>query len=601
MISQNSQCEELILELFSNVFHDLSIRYPEDKKSLARDFHTLQKRVSCEGVSFCTKILPKLGKAFERALETGRIEVPREFKRSHGNQTIPAFMQAMFMRCFGPCGSLGEPSPGVIRDIRQVLFFVYKLELPYLRVQEQAVLTAFLDTENELRCGDEPMDGPVFQGARELVTEVCGGFDASAILPRHGPGAVATGERQDEKWTFKRLYPSLHRLYPYYEYFMVGGARELIDRIKWYRGLVRDEIPTAKVVLVPKDSRGPRLISCEPLEIQYIQQGIMKSLVPHIEKHRLTRERVNFTFQDFNRNLATISSIDRSRATIDLKDASDRVSLRLVEQLFADTALLDALRATRSPQTRMPDGTIVELCKYAPMGSALCFPIEALCFWAIASSAISLSFNVPLHESGRLVYVYGDDIIIPRNAYECVIGALESASLRVNRTKCFVDGYFRESCGMDAYKGHDVTPLKIRTLWTGKPSDGSAFASYVTYANRLGELGYGQTAAFLWAMIERVYGRVPYGTSESGYPSRWVSSKFKALIKNIEEGFRVRWKDSVQVVEILAKRITTHLDETSLDGWNRLLRDQVSPMLDTPNQVVNPRRTQIRTRWIAVV
>jgi hypothetical protein len=42
--------------------------------------------------------------------------------------------------------------------------------------------------------------------------------------------------------------------------------------------------------------------------------------------------------------------------------------------------------------------------------------------------------------------------------------------LKVNEGKSFVHGQFRESCGVDGFKGYDVTPLKPRTLVADGPA-----------------------------------------------------------------------------------------------------------------------------------
>jgi hypothetical protein len=169
----------------------------------------------------------------------------------------------------------------------------------------------------------------------------------------------------------------------------VGGGKEIIDRVQWYRGLERLPAGTAKVVLVPKDSRGPRLISAEPLEYQWIQQGVGRSIVAHLEAHHLTKGRVNFTHQEVNRRLAQESSATLELATLDLKDASDRVSLELVRRVFKNTPeLVRALEAIRTDATLLPDGRVQSLKKFAPMGSAVCFPVEAFVFWAILTASI---------------------------------------------------------------------------------------------------------------------------------------------------------------------------------------------------------------------
>lgn len=457
---------ELLLDLFLQILADLCGKYPEQSKTFHRDIIEIEHRYSMEGLSFLTKTLPKLGKAFDAALESQRLSIPCEFKRYHKNRNIPAFLRGLFSLCFDAEGSLGDPSPSVIADIRQILFLAYKVEVPYSPALEESVIEGFIQTEVELENMSLDSHTEVIRMARELIHHVCSDLDLKDIRPKHGPGAVATGERMDEKWNFSRLYSRIHQMYPYYDYFMIGEGRELVDRIKWYRSLDRLDTGTAKVVLVPKDSRGPRLISCEPLEYQFIQQGINRALVARLESHSLTKGQINFASQEINRSLALANSMSREMATIDLKDASDRLSRELVKILFP-TRIFNCLDAARSSATRLPDGRVIELNKFAPMGSAICFSIEAFVFWALSVASIVIQSGCSYGKAAHRVFVYGDDIIIPITFVPGVVATLEAYGLKVNMHKSFRYGYFRESCGMDAYKGVEVTPTRISTLWTG--------------------------------------------------------------------------------------------------------------------------------------
>jgi hypothetical protein len=274
-----------------------------------------------------------------------------------------------------------------------------------------------------------------------------------------------------------------------------GGANPL------HHLLVAD--PPAKVILVPKDSRGPRLISCEPLENQWIQQGIMKELVKFIENHPLTKGMINFTDQAINQELARSGSITGGIATLDLKEASDRVSMALVERIFP-RPLVDALYASRSLATTLPDKSVVKLGKFAPMGSALCFPVMALTIWAALTCEDGFTYAC----SSDATFVYGDDVIVPTAQAVDAIARLERIGLKVNADKSFTSGFFRESCGMDAFHGVDVTPCRIKTPWRDRPEPG-VLTSYVAQANELYEQGYPRTAALLAANVVETYGQVP--------------------------------------------------------------------------------------------
>jgi hypothetical protein len=81
--------------------------------------------------------------------------------------------------------------------------------------------------------------------------------------------------------------------------------------------------------------------------------------------------------------MAKEGSVSGEIATIDLSDASDRVSLALVEELFGfNPGFLRFLKLSRSPFAQLPGGELVLLNKFASMGSALTFPVEAMVFTA---------------------------------------------------------------------------------------------------------------------------------------------------------------------------------------------------------------------------
>lgn len=570
-------------------------------KSIRKDIDVLRHRVSSEGLSFLTKTLPKLGKALDQGMASTRFSVPREFKRSHGSPCIPAFMQEYFSLVFDKDGFLREDAePFAVKHLRQVLLFAYKLELPYESLQERQVIDAFVETEREFERSDDIEETALVAASSYVIRTIFEDFKPRDVVPRHGPGAVATGEKLEDKWNFSRLYKSIHQMYPYYEYFVVGAARELIDRLDWYKSLERLDHGRAKVVLVPKDSRGPRLISCEPLEYQWIQQGLGRSIMRHLESFWMTRGRVNFTLQSINREHALESSRSLEYATLDMKDASDRVTLKLVERLFVhNDELLRCLKATRTTSTTLPDGRVIMLRKYAPMGSATCFPIESVIFYALCVAAIARHERMPLPSAGKLVYVYGDDLVVPTRLAQVCMQALESVHLVVNKQKCCITGPFRESCGMDAFKGVQVTPSRLRSQWTGRRSDGSAYASYIALSNDLAEKGYSSVSYYILRRLYEVYGTIPYSPTHSGVLGIVVTDPEHAEKMN-SRYFRNRVSRDYQRVEFLLPTLVSKYGDTKLDGWQRLLRDVNQGAGDLPSSVVFPRSTRIKRRWTSI-
>jgi len=155
------------------------------------------------------------------------------------------------------------------------------------------------------------------------------------------------------------------------------------------------------------------------------------------------------------------------------------------------------------------------------MGSALCFPIEAMVFLTIAFVGIERSLNRQLTKSDiksflGQVRVYGDDIIVPVDHVRSVIGALEDFGLLVNTDKSFWNGNFRESCGGDFYDGVWVTPVRVRRVFPSERSNTRELISVVSLRNQLYYTGMWKTAAWLDERITRLLGGIyPIVDSES--------------------------------------------------------------------------------------
>ena len=573
---------------------------PFDSKNLARDVSTLEARFASEGIGFVTKVLPRLGKHFDHALEVLQFAAFEGFKAQKG-RTTPRFLSALFNRVFDSSGALREDAdPNAVRGIRQVCFCLYKLELPFEPFASAAVLGQFVLVEEELKLQVIRSDDELVTTASHIAETIFDGFDPKDISPRQGPGSVATGERFDNKWEFSRLYRTIHQVYPYYEYFIVGGGREVLDRVQWYRNLARLESGEAKVLLVPKDSRGPRLISAEPLEFQYIQQGLGRELVSFLERSNLTRGHINFSDQTINQKLALESSRTKAFATIDLKDASDRVSTLLVSRIFERCPeLLRALLAVRTSATRLPNGDLVQLSKFAPMGSSVCFPVLASVCYVVIASALVRKYHLPLGQAVSGIYVYGDDIIVRNEWYHDVVEALSSVGLVVNTGKSYTYGPFRESCGWDAFNGHLVQPLRWKKLYTGNKFDGQLLAALVSFGNQAKARGYVHLHQFIKERTEKLYGLIPHGLSTSPMPCWEEPSYWRAICANRATGIPARWNKKYHLLEFNVLRLQPGKRRSTLDGWQRLLREQLQPSLD-PSSLGIRRSLKIKRRWTSI-
>jgi len=510
----NNSQGDFYVTVLAGVYHDL-VGAIIPQSEVKRDLEEIQSRVRSEGLGFLTKTLPKLGKAIDRSLgQACRLQF-EGFKKKPRTQ-LPAFGYRLISLLFTDEGHPRQAKPGMnscceavespnkdsgssnalnpsretmvmaLKALRQIAYLCYKVDLPYREELKTNVIQSFEKTEQDLRGFHPrnlgPTDRSVLSIARRLVRRVLANADPLSGIPRHGPGSVSTGEKSPEKHIFKRYYKRLDSVFHYPDWMMLNW-NHVAEDLGWLQSLPSHKYGEAKVVLVPKDSRGPRLISAEPLEYQWIQQSLLSVLVPTIEGHNLTKGHVNFTLQNVNRDLALEGSRTGRWATLDMKDASDRVSLKLVHSIFPDR-WFRALYASRTPFTRLPSGKRVAMKKFAPMGSAVCFPIEALTFWSLIVSTLIVHRGYTLRKACTNTYVYGDDIVVNVDDHDIVCQSLERFALKVNRDKCCVAGFFRESCGMDAFLGSSVTPLKLRKPWLSKLSP-AAVISYTAFCNAM--------------------------------------------------------------------------------------------------------------------
>lgn len=426
----------------------------------ARDVTTLAQRVRHEGESFLTKTLPSLGKAIDLALQGTTPLTCTSFKK-RGRTALPAFLSALLRRVFTDDGYVRDkPCITSIRLLRQVTLWCKKLEKGYSDESLQKAVDDFVSVDASLpSCeGDMPRAGRLLAVARAIVERIFRNVDpVTTAAPAHGPGSVADAAGVIGKRVFGVRYTDLERMFrPIPWFFSLRDASECPQRIL---GRIKRQFGLSRLKFVNKDSSGPRSIGFEPAAYMWCQQALKRLMYFHIEKvARLTRGHVNFTDQTINRSFALLW---RLWITLDMSKASDRNSLALFKALWANTPLYPWLMASRTPGTVLPNGRVLWYKKFAPMGSAVCFPVQAVTYYALACAALHLS-GMPLLLACRKVYVYGDDLIVPHGYHTVLYDAFESVGLKFNADKCCVDGRFRESCGCDAYDGQEVTPVRFR-------------------------------------------------------------------------------------------------------------------------------------------
>jgi hypothetical protein len=592
----HNSLEEFYSSIYCDLYIDIAEQCHVNLTESRLDLRKIRNRVVSEGLSFLTITLPRLGKAIDTALSKSTLLTISGFQKIPGT-AIPKLFGSLLRRVFTDAGSERiNADPVALRALRQLVYFLYKLEIPYETSKTQKVIDDFIRVDAELSELCLPQDD-ILSDARCFTTSVFGMFDPRSISPRHGPGAVATGEGPHEKHVFSRLYRDIERIYPFTEYFQYSLSA-VCDSYRDYEKLEVLDSGTAKVVLVPKDSRGPRLISCEPLEYQWIQQGLGRRITAHLESHELTSGHVNFTDQTINRGLALEASMDQGWVTLDMKEASDRVSLELVKELFANVpVLLDALCATRTTATILPNGQRVHLNKFAPMGSCLCFPVEAFVFYALSVSVLMNAYGYTRREARESVYVYGDDLIVRREVYSAILLHLPFFGLMFNEAKYCTAGFFRESCGMDAYRGVDVTPIKLRSVWSHRNKlDIGVISSYVALSNAAYRNGYIRVSERTRDLVLGKTGPLPIFSNEDNGGLGFVRHDVCTRVQ--PHGVRTRWNNELHHREVYTLRsVPTHIC-VSADDWSTVLRRTSTPdQYTTPGTYAIPHRSRPQWGW----
>lgn len=244
------------------------------------------------------------------------------------------------------------------------------------------------------------------------------------------------------------------------------------------------QVDSNKLSYVPKTAEISRTICTEPLLNMLVQQGVGNAM------EQLLEAKCNIQLanqQQVNAKLAQIGSITGEFGTIDLSSASDTISLGLCRELLPPY-IMGWLSTCRSPNTLLPDGKKVHLHMVSSMGNAFTFPLQTILFSSVVQGCYRALGIVPENNSTGPVAidrdqeyldigtqwklgqrpgnwgVFGDDIVVRREAYDLVVNLLERFGFKVNLDKSFNTGPFRESCGSDFWKGVNVRGVYCKSL-----------------------------------------------------------------------------------------------------------------------------------------
>lgn len=624
--------------LYTAILDDIRMYFPNDRVEWDRDLKRLISLYEHQGKAVFTIDLPALGKILDRSLADGLLRFQGTVNHSgprHRKSEIPRLFWGLWSRLFDDAGCLKDDiDPNVVLFLRTLLYVGKNLKSEcsprylYETIGEFYAIEAGLPPPSQVWDSDgsdvsgfslghlsdlaEPRshqpvlfrrtDGTdtelldAIQRLADKVSTSLGWFDPSQLTFRHGPGAVSDLPRDSYKYAF----PSWSvRLESHFPYDLCGTTALGQGEFSTDYDRPKDSETHSELIAVPKSMKGPRLIAKEPTCHQWAQQGIRLWLEDRLNR-TLIGTSINFRSQEVSQNLALQGSEDGSVATIDLKSASDRISCSVIQRIFRRNPIL--LGAMISCRTRYLRNTVdktrdslIKLRKFSTQGSALTFPVQSILF-TIVAIAVGKQLEPRRSEESlaRSVRVFGDDIIVPNHWEPHVRYALEILGLKVNTTKTFSRGNFREACGMDAFQGHDVTPPHILTAYV--ESDPGSLGSLVAVSNNFYKKGFWIASNWLASTIpHRIRRKIPVVSSSSGgfgFLSH-VGSKVPPTLRRWNT-YLHRWES--RLVQVYARTTTKKQDHpAALLQW---FTEAPPPWFDYESGVAVGGVPAIRHAWV---
>ncbi|DAD50061.1 TPA_asm: RNA-directed RNA polymerase [ssRNA phage Gerhypos.4_11] len=490
----------------------------DNTKGTDRDYLTICRRAEHEGDSFLAVTLPILDKALLQGLEHRRFECPSNFRRKGA---LPLFLRGLLSKVFDEKSGilLENPCKGCIELVHLICMSFKKLQLSPKNEQQlvkKAEKEYSMIEKSVIDLSDVPeRELHHFDAVCSIVLSRLDDFESTDIQCKHGPGSVYEKLTPNEKWRYTYLSSQVD------ERLDELGFNEVFDPYDIeFEPVVDIRGSKASVISVPKNSTAVRLITVEPFLNQFIQGGLKKYLWSYIQKCPL-RHCLALDRQDLNQKLALDGSKTGDYCTIDLKSASDLLSDELVHFVFRKNEKFQKLLiSSRTSFAKFGTAEFL-LKKFAGAGNATTFPIQSYVYAMICISAIlDREGRKPtlknVEASASRLRIYGDDIICRTEDAVVVMNWLTTFGLRVNSGKSFLKGNFRESCGVDAYDGVDITPVYVRHY----PSDDTslspkALTSLVSCSNLYFKRALYNAADFLKNLVEDYLGPLPLVSEDS--------------------------------------------------------------------------------------
>jgi len=456
--------------------------------------------------------------------------------------------------------------------------FLKKLKVSGSEELHSLALRQWKDLEERL----SNLTMPAFTAMLRAIVDGVGlELDREMFFPKFGPGYVAEGytgriEKSrsvnfDRKIDYLFYSSQLNRK----ESGLGHRAVDVIPHVDRWASPDTTATVASALRFVPKSYKALRTICMEPNTMMYHQQGVYRWYRDALDSSVLRRY-VHLEDQTVNQDAARYGSETGLVDTIDLSAASDSVHIDLVKQIFP-ARILKYLLGTRSSVVALPDGSEVDVVKFAPMGSALCFPIETtvftiVCIYVAAKNVFGdegvdalakrlkkrlvPTLNILFKQQfgvGEGIYeplrVYGDDIAVDKRLTDDVIHHLTLLGFSVNLEKSFSgEDAYRESCGEHFCWGETVTPVLFKVPVSSWADIGaSEYEALIDVANVLRRHGFiNARRVLLHLLLHELRTR-----GMKLFPRFVTNEDDRGILVNfvIQCGDRIRWNTDLQRVE----------------------------------------------------
>lgn len=363
-------------------------------------------------------------------------------------------------------GKIDDHQPYQLKTERQIcdLFkkFSFSQDLYTPSQLREDSIKKFMDNQERLmvhEIPDDPLTRSIVFGARGYIDQILGDFSSLEICEKATFGKKSSvgipmrkaceGERYEAPITgscdhidwFDKYYSAWNR-----PAFLYAESRAVLRKKPPYRN-----VDVLEATLVDKTWKSLRMIMPNTTIGTLYSSGLGRVVEGKLRTFGYDIRHL----QPVHGELAKFGSITGSLVTADQSLASDNITETLIDRLFP-RKWAQAFKLGRIEEMALY-GRRFKTPTFMTMGIGFTFPLQTLVFLAIL---LAIRDYCELDEQ-TVVSVFGDDLIYDVRMHEIVSTVFPSLGLLINADKTFADGFFRESCGQDYFRGIDVRPFHL--------------------------------------------------------------------------------------------------------------------------------------------